>query len=110
MGVGGKVTTGPWASSSEGVKNRTHLSSSLSLGDSFPRIGLEQAIPKASRCPDQAPSFPASRISHYTEEAGRPSSGQLQSQQGPGAGMQAAGLCRGVPNRSLPPGGPFHGV
>lgn len=43
---GREVTTGPWVSSSEGVKNRNHLSSSISLSDSFPRVGLERAIPK----------------------------------------------------------------
>lgn len=53
------------------------------------------------------PSFPASRISQCTEEAGKPSSGQLQSQQGTGAGMQVGTLCRGVPSRSLPPGRPL---
>lgn len=61
------------------------------------------------------PSIPAPRISHCKEEAGKPSSGQLHSQQGPGAGMQAGDLtegyqadqCLGRPlSRSVQPGLP----
>lgn len=56
---GREVTTGPWVSSSERVKDRTHLSSSLILGDSFPRVGLEKAVPKALRCSRPGPCGPA---------------------------------------------------
>lgn len=54
------------------------------------------------------PPSQTSRISHCTEEAGKPSSGQLHSQQGPGAGMQAGDCAEGYQadpclGRPLPP-------
>lgn len=64
----------------------------------FPRVGVKSYF--LTQSPELfliglpmglvgVPSIPASGISHLTEEAGKPTSGQLQSQQGLGARMQA---------------------